>query len=46
MHGSMSAAVRGDILTAVQAVASTNTLKRARTAFYLVTTLSQYQVQR
>jgi uncharacterized protein (DUF1800 family) len=46
MHGSMSAGVRGDILTAVQAVASTNTLKRARTAFYLVTTLTQYQVQR
>ena len=46
MHGSMSAAVRSDILTAVQAVASANTLKRARTAFYLVTTLAQYQVQR
>jgi uncharacterized protein (DUF1800 family) len=46
MHGSMSAAVRNDILTAVQAVASTNTLKRARTAYYLVTTLTQYQVQR
>ena len=46
MHGAMSAAVRSDILTAVQAVASTNTLKRARTAFYLVTTLTQYQVQR
>ncbi|HEY0048055.1 MAG TPA: DUF1800 family protein [Pyrinomonadaceae bacterium] len=46
MHGSMSAAVRSDILTAVQAVAAANTLKRARTAFYLVTTLTQYQVQR
>ncbi|HEX8735789.1 MAG TPA: DUF1800 domain-containing protein [Pyrinomonadaceae bacterium] len=46
MHGSMSSAVRSDILTAVQAVASTNTLKRARTAYYLVTTLAQYQVQR
>jgi uncharacterized protein (DUF1800 family) len=46
MHGSMSAAVRSDILTAVQAVASANTLKRARTAYYLVTTLTQYQVQR
>ena len=46
MHGSMSAALRNEILTAVQAVSSANTLKRARTAFYLVTTLSQYQVQR
>jgi uncharacterized protein (DUF1800 family) len=46
MHGSMSAGVRGDILTAVQAVSSANTLKRARTAYYLVTTLNQYQVQR
>ena len=46
MHGSMSAGVRNEILTAVQAVSSANTLKRARTAFYLVTTLSQYQVQR
>lgn len=46
MHGSMSAPVRTLILNAVQAVASTNTLKRSRTAYYLVTTLSQYQVQR
>jgi uncharacterized protein (DUF1800 family) len=46
MHGSMSAPVRNEFLTAIQAVASTNTLKRARTAFYLVTTLNQYQVQR
>lgn len=46
MHGSMSAPVRNEILAAVQAVVSTNTLKRARTAYYLVATLSQYQVQR
>jgi uncharacterized protein (DUF1800 family) len=46
MHGSMSAPVRNELLTAIQAVASTNPLKRARTAFYLVTTLNQYQVQR
>src|SRR5687767_868312 len=46
MHGSLSAPVRNEILTAVQAVVSTNTLKRARTAYYLVATLSQYQVQR
>lgn len=46
MHGSMSAGVRTQLLNAVQAVTSTNTLKRARTAYYLVATLSQYQVQR
>jgi uncharacterized protein (DUF1800 family) len=46
MNGSMSAAVRQDILTAVQAVSSTNTLKRARTALYLVATSPQYQVQK
>ena len=46
LHSSMSAALRNEILTAVQAVSSTNPLKRARTAFYLVATLSQYQVQR
>jgi uncharacterized protein (DUF1800 family) len=46
MHGSMSAPLRNDFLTAIQAVASTNPLKRARTAFYLVATSSQFQVQR
>ena len=46
MNGSMSAPVRQQILNAVQAVISTNTLKRARTALYLVTTSPQYQVQR
>lgn len=46
LHSGMSATMRNDILTAVQAVAPTNTLKRARTAFYLVATSSQFQVQR
>ena len=46
LNGSMSAGMRGEILTAVQAVAATNPLKRARTAIYLITTSSQYQVQR
>jgi uncharacterized protein (DUF1800 family) len=46
MNGSMNANVRTQILNAVQAVTSTNTLKRARTALYLVTTSPQYQVQR
>ena len=46
MHGSMSAPVRSELLTAIQAVSSANSLKRARTAYFLVATLSQYQVQR
>jgi hypothetical protein len=46
MHGSLSAPVRSEFLTAIQAVSSADTLKRARTAFYLVATSSQYQVQR
>jgi len=46
LNGSMNPAVRTQILNAVTAVVSTNTLKRARTALYLVTTAPQYQVQR
>jgi hypothetical protein len=46
MHGAMSSQMRSMILTAVNAVASTNPLSRAQTAVYLVVTSSQYQVQR
>jgi uncharacterized protein (DUF1800 family) len=46
LHGSMSPQVRGHLLTAVQAVAQANSLKRARTALYLVATSPQFQVQR
>jgi uncharacterized protein (DUF1800 family) len=46
LHGSMSPGMRNDISVAVQAVTPTNTLKRARTAFYLVATSPQFQVQR
>jgi uncharacterized protein (DUF1800 family) len=46
MHGSMSAAMRQSIIQAVSAVSASNTLKRARTAVYLVATSSQYQVER
>jgi hypothetical protein len=42
----MSANMREDILSAVQAVSPTDSLKRARTAIYLVATSPQYQVQR
>lgn len=46
MHGTMSAQMKSTILTAVQAVASTDPLTRAKTAIYLVASSSQYQVQR
>jgi uncharacterized protein (DUF1800 family) len=46
LHGTMSNEMRTSIIGAVNAVAATNTLKRARTAVYLVATSSQYQVQR
>jgi hypothetical protein len=46
MHGAMSTQMKDSIRTAVNAVASTDTLGRARAALYLVFTSSQYQVQR
>jgi hypothetical protein len=46
LHGTMSPQMKSTILTAVQAVASSDPTLRARTAIYLVATSSQYQVQR
>jgi len=46
MHGSMSPEMRQSIMTAVSAVSKSNSLKRVRTAVYLVATSSQYQVER
>jgi len=46
MHGTMSASMQASIVTAVNAVASSNPLKRARTALYLVATSPQFQVER
>ena len=46
LHGDMSAAMRSQIVTAVNAVPANNPTKRARTAIYLVVTSSQYQIQR
>ncbi len=46
MHGTMSSQMRSQIMTATNAVASTDPLGRARAALYLVITSSQYQVQR
>ena len=46
LHGTMSAAMRAQIMTATLAVPSTDPLTRARQAMYLIATSSQYQVQR
>jgi len=46
MSGRMSTEMRAGVINAVQAVVSTNTLKRVRTAVYLIATSSQYQVER
>lgn len=45
-HQTLSAAAKQTIVTAVNAVAATNTLLRAQTAAYLVLTSSQFQVER
>ena len=46
LHGTMSGEMREIIRGAVAAVPASNSLKRARTAAYLVATSSQYQIQR
>lgn len=50
MHGTMTAAMNSRIVTAVQAVTdadpTTQALKRAREAVYLIATSSQYNVER
>jgi len=46
MSGRMSSGMRTAVVTAVQAVVSSNPLKRVRTAVYLVATSSQNQVER
>jgi uncharacterized protein (DUF1800 family) len=46
MHGTMSAEMKGDLVTAIGVVAATNAKKRVRTAVYLIASSSQYQVQK
>jgi uncharacterized protein (DUF1800 family) len=46
LHRSMSSAMHDAIVAAVNAVPASNTLLRARTAAYLVSTSPQYQVER
>jgi len=46
MHGTLSLAAQDAIVTAINAVSATDALARAKTAFYLAVTSSQYQVER
>jgi uncharacterized protein (DUF1800 family) len=46
LHGAMPAAMRAAIIPAINAISVSDTLTRARTAFYLVGTSPQYQVER
>jgi uncharacterized protein (DUF1800 family) len=46
MHGTMPDAMRSSIVPAINAIAASDPLTRAKTAFYLVTTSPQYQVER
>jgi uncharacterized protein (DUF1800 family) len=46
LHGTMSSSMRQSILTAVNVLSSTDTKSQAKAAIYLVTSSSQYQVQR
>ena len=46
LHGTMSLEMRNAILPAITSVSSTDPLGRARQALYLVSTSSQFQVQR
>jgi hypothetical protein len=46
LSGQMSLEMRSSIVTAVRAVASSNPLKRVRTAAYLIGSSGQYQVER
>jgi len=46
LHGTLSAAARQAVVAAVSAVSAANALMRAKTAFYLVASSAQYQVER
>ena len=46
LHGTLTPAARAAITTAVNAVSASDPLTRAKTAFYLIGSSSQYQVER
>jgi hypothetical protein len=45
LHGTMSSQMKQSVLTAVNAVSTTDTKNQAKAAIYLVASSSQYQVQ-
>ncbi len=46
MHGTMSTEMRAAITPAIAAIPATNPLSRAKTAFYLVVSSAEYQLER
>jgi hypothetical protein len=46
LHGTMSSDMKTDVVTAANAASTTDAKARAKAAIYLVTSSSQYQVQR
>ena len=46
MHGTMPEAMHSTLVTAIAAVPASDQLTRAKTAFYLMVTSPQYQVER
>lgn len=46
LHGTMPAAMRSGLATALDALPASDTLNRAKTGYYLVVTSSEYQVER
>ncbi len=46
LHGAMPPAMRSGLATAINTIPASDTLTRARTAYYLVVTSSEYQVER
>jgi uncharacterized protein (DUF1800 family) len=46
LHGTMSAAMRAGLVAAINSASSTDMVLRAKTAYYLVITSSDYQVER
>ena len=46
LHGTMSPTMHAGLVTAINAVAASDTLTRAKTGYYLVVTSSEYQVER
>ncbi len=46
LHGAMPAAMRAGLVSAIETIPASDPLTRSKTAFYLVVTSSEYQVER